>query len=133
TPPMNMNSVLPSWRISGANPPLTDAELVFGLVAPVGTNFDAVESILKRKLERYGYVSDVIRLSELMKHFKPSERKFTGSQEYARLSQRMHEGSQLRLRSGKGEFLALAAASEIQNRRRGAGFTPRTARIVRSL
>lgn len=130
---MNMNSVLPSWRISGANPPLTDAELVFGLVAPVGTNFDAVESILKRKLERYGYVSDVIRLSELMKHFKPSERKFTGSQEYARLSQRMHEGSQLRLRSGKGEFLALAAASEIQNRRRGAGFTPRTARIVRSL
>lgn len=132
---MANQSGAPSGRISGPNPPLVDSELVFGLVAPVGTNFASFEGALIRKLERFQYESEVVRLSELMEFFKPSPAPSVvrGSKEYVRLCQRMHEGSHLRQRSGKGEFLALAAASEIRRRRRGTDFTPRRARIIRSL
>jgi deoxycytidylate deaminase len=130
---MTTQSVPPAGRISGPNPAFEDAELVFGLVAPVGTDFSAFENVLTRKLGRYHYDVDSVRMSRLMARFEPTSVSGSGSAEFVRLTQRMHEGSYLRLRSLKGEFLALAAASEILARRKGGGFRKRTAHVVRSL
>lgn len=130
---MPVQSAPPAGRISGPNPAFEDAELVFGLVAPVGTNFTTFEDVLTRKLGRHHYSVSSIRMSQLMARFDPTPADGTGSAEFVRLTQRMHEGSFLRLRSRKGEFLALAAASEILARRKGEGFQKRTAHVVRSL
>lgn len=112
---------------------MRDSELVFGLVAPVGTNFTAFTEILVRKLARFGYSTDVVRLSDLLDVFGTEAEDVAGSKEYARTVQAMARGNMLRLRHRKGEMLALAAAGKIAQSRTDAGFRPRTAHVLRSL
>jgi deoxycytidylate deaminase len=127
----------PPRSISAANPVFEDSELVFGLVAPVGTNFEVFQNLLDRGLKKFGYAINVVRLSDLTANVSAEgvpPLTVTGSREYKRLNTLMHAGNALRLASGRGEFLALAAAKEISDNR--STTTPvrlRTAHVLRSL
>lgn len=61
---------LPSTKISGSNSVFEDSELVLGLVAPVGTNFDKFENLLERCLKKFGYTINPVRLSTLTNNFQ---------------------------------------------------------------
>ena len=56
--------------MSGANPVFEDSELVFGLVAPVGTNFDKFQHLLERCLKKFDYKICMIRMSDLTSNFE---------------------------------------------------------------
>jgi deoxycytidylate deaminase len=105
--------------ISGPNPVFEGAELVFGLVAPAGTNFNLFQNPLKSCLKRYKYRLNAVRVSDLIKKFGVSSpnSKTTGTIEYVRLNEAMHNGNQLRLSAKRGEILALAAAGAIHSAR----------------
>lgn len=128
-----MDTVTPPSRISGPSLPFVETELVFALVAPVGANLGAFVDILVRKLGRYRYNAEQIHVSGLIKHFKPPDLDVSGSDAFQRIRRAMHQGSCLRLRSGKGEFLALAAMGAIQERRDKNQPLARTAHVIRSL
>lgn len=100
--------------ISGPNPVFEGAELVFGLVAPAGTNFNLFQNPLEKCLMRYRYRLKPIRISELMKKFgEAPDFQGSGTREFVRLNRAMHNGNQLRLNAKRGELLALAAARAI--------------------
>lgn len=125
----------PKTRISGPSPIFEDSELVFGLVAPVGTNYRRFQNLLRRCLKRFGYTPDKVRLSDLTNNFQV-EAVFgiSGvSAEAARLHRLMHTGNTLRFSSEKGEFLALAAAKAIRSRRPQERVLLKTAHVIRSL
>lgn len=123
----------PHSQISGPNPVFTDSELVFGLVAPVGTNFDRLTNILDRLLKKFGYTSNTVRLSELTKNFQTTFEALSGSEAFVRLNTLMHVGNKLRLESRRGEFLALAAAKAIRSTRQDGRVHQKTVNILRSL
>jgi deoxycytidylate deaminase len=114
-----------------------DSELVIGLVAPVGTNFEKFQHLLGRCLKKFGYETDgyVVRLSELTANFQvdPIADAPKKSPEAARIYRMMHAGNQLRFTAERGEFLALAAAKAIRARRPPDGVLLKTAHVVRSL
>lgn len=118
------------------------SELVFGIVAPVGTHLDRVENFLEQGLERFGYGINKVRLSDLARNFQIEGVTVPApgvGREYDRISALMSLGNALRQRSDRGEFLALAAAQRINEARadEGGGVrnAPRlkTAHIIRSL
>jgi deoxycytidylate deaminase len=112
-----------------------DSELVFGLVAPVGTNFNLFQNLLTRQLQQFGYKSNFIQLSQLAENFKfdLSAQPEGLSQGASRLHRLMHAGNYLRLQSQRGEFLALAAAKQIKELRPPEAVLLKQAHIVRSL
>jgi len=116
------------------NPAFQDSELILGLVAPVGTDFQRFQHSLERCLKKFDYSFNLVRLSELAEHFdvdgSPAR---TGSKEFIRLNELMHAGNQLRLSSQKGEFLALASAKAIRSTRTDQEVRRRTAHILWSL
>lgn len=126
-----------SIRISGANPVFQDSELILGLVAPVGTNFDRFQNLLERTLAKFNYKTNLVRLSKLTENFQvdvlPAQEPVRASEESLRLRRLMHAGNYLRFTSCKGEFLALAAAKAIRERRPPDGVMLKTAHVVRSL
>lgn len=109
--------------------------MVLGLVAPVGTNFDKFQHRLTRSLATFGYKPNVVSLSALAKSFRTEEVALTPglSPEAARIERAMHKGNYLRLTSGLGEFLALAAAKAIFSSRPAEQVLLKTAHVVRSL
>lgn len=119
------------------NPVYENSELVLGLVAPVGTNFDKLLNILRRCLDKFDYELNAVKLSSLAQNFKVKERgdhaKLQGSEEYIRLVKRMHGGSYLRRSVERGDVLALAAAKGIARIRSGGAPLERTAHVIRSL
>lgn len=132
----------PSSKISGPNPVFEESELVFGLVGPVGTNFDRFVHPLRRELNEFDYELHEVRISSLFKNFELKEPpSLEGSEEFQRLNKGMHQGNALRLASKKGEFLALAAAKAIHEcrPREDRGVDPidrvlkRTVHVIRSL
>jgi deoxycytidylate deaminase len=120
-------------RISGANPVFEDSELVFGLVAPVGTNFDRFTNFLERCLEKFGYATNLVRLSDLTKNFEVEPSSETGTPAFVRSNDLMHAGNYLRFSSRRGEFLALAAAQAIRATRTKGDVRLKTAHVLRSL
>jgi hypothetical protein len=100
-------------RIAGSNPVFEDSELVLGLVAPVGTNFEKFQHLLDRCLRKFGYEANLVRVSDLISSFSvdPPVEPRGATAEAMRLHRMMHAGSQLRLDTGRGELLALSAAS----------------------
>ena len=125
--------VPPPSRISGANPVFEDSELVLGLVAPVGTNFDRFTNFLERCLKKFGYATNLVRLSELTKNFKVEPSKATGTDAFVRSNDLMHAGNYLRFSSERGEFLSLAAAQAIRATRTNGDVRLKTAHVLRSL
>jgi deoxycytidylate deaminase len=129
-----------SWGQPSQNVPTEPiyTELVFGLVAPVGTHLDRIEPYFERGLAAFGYAVNKVRLSDLARNFKIEDHDLPApgvGREYDRLTALMSHGDALRERSGKGEFLALAAAQRINESRGDTRDSPRlkTAHVLRSL
>lgn len=105
----------------GSNPEFQDSELVLGLVAPVGTNFDTFCDQLKNILESYDYETNVVRLSDLCGVFKPTRLEQEvgpdATPEFRRIREAMMDGSSLRYKANRGDFLALVAVERIHQAR----------------
>lgn len=109
------------------------SELVFGLVAPVGSDLDALEADLANQLRQYGYTPNSIRLSTLLDGVRSLDVELKAAPEFDRLMSYMNGGNQLRAQSG-GEVLALSAMASIRQRRRKDNpVCRRTAHVLRSI
>jgi deoxycytidylate deaminase len=107
--------------------PLADAEVVLGLVGPLGTPMDLVQQSIKTRLQKHGYRIEEIRLSEML----AAREKLEGSPSQVR-DALMDAGSALRDREGS-DVLAKLAIVTIRDRRGSSQHRPRTAFLVRSL
>jgi len=101
-----------------------DFELVFGLVAAVGTDLKFVEDALCDRLKDFNYYDPVrIHLSDFLKNFKIPKNgqpvKLVDKPEDMRITSRMDAGNILRERTGHGDALALLATQKIQQSRQG--------------
>src|SRR5215813_10671551 len=93
------------------------SELVFGLVAPVGADLDALEEDLSNQLRQYGYTPSPIRLSQLLKGARDLGVELKEAGEFDRLMSFMDGGDRIREKSGSGEILALWAMASIKSKR----------------
>jgi len=110
------------------------AELVFGLVAPVGADLETLENDLANQLRLYGYKPSAIRLSALLKQAQGLGVDLKDAPEAARINSYMDAGNVVRERSRSGEILALWAIAQIRNGRSGEQpVQRRTAHILRSI
>jgi hypothetical protein len=96
------------------------AELIFGIVAAVGTPVRFVTNTLSEELRKVAYTPRVLHLSNYTKAVKldtpwPED----GADEYTRISSLMKRGNDLREKSGRGEILANFAAANINSMRKG--------------
>ncbi len=94
-------------------------ELIFGLVAAVGTPLRNVCRIIKDELSNRGYSCGEIKLSDFLSqgyHLK-SPLPSSNTNEFERINRLMDLGNELRQVSGGGEALALIAAAYINNMR----------------
>lgn len=96
-----------------------DAELVIGIVSPLGVERDRFVSHIQDELRAFGYSADVIQLSKFLKRLEPSDGfwNLVETPEAARLESYMTAGDLFRRGSSKNEILALMAASEIASKR----------------
>jgi hypothetical protein len=99
-------------EISSALMPFPHPELVFGLVGPVGVDLDPVISVLSRELLALKYTATSIQLSKRIEAFFNSD--YSNKPEDVRISKLMDEGTRLRMKSGRGDAVALLAVAEIQ-------------------
>lgn len=98
----------------------TTAEMVFGIIAAVGTPVRFVTNSLEAALGQRGYQSTILHLSSYTKAIKldtpwPQD----NADEYTRISTLMKRGNELREKAGRGDILAAFAAAEINSRRSG--------------
>src|SRR5947209_1501098 len=112
------------------------AEMVFGIVAAVGTPVRFVTNTLEAALQQRGYDPSLLHLSSYTKAIQldtpwPHE----GADEYTRISSLMKRGNELREKAGRGDILAAFAAAEINSRRTGKtpAALPTAAFILRQL
>lgn len=113
--------------------PLPHPELVFALVGPVGVDLEPVIVVLSRGLTALGYSANVIRLSQRIEAFFGIEH--SNLPEDQRIAALMTKGTELRVKSGFGDAVALLGVAEIrrvrQEERGGCGES--NAYILRSL
>lgn len=101
-------------------PATQDPEVVLGLVAPVGTNLDRMQSRLDGCLSLYGYQMNVVRISELIRKLVVSRGPTdapSSSPETSRINRSMDAGNDFRFGSRREDILALAAAQAIREQR----------------
>jgi len=120
----------------------SDAELVLGIVAPVGTDLDTFVAILRDHLEKFRYRPQTIRASQFLDHLQ-LERfgvRLDASTENTRLTTYMDAGTKVRELTGRADLLALHAILEAFRTRqpdptRAADTAPkpRQAYVIRSL
>jgi hypothetical protein len=96
-----------------------DAEIVLGLVAPVGTDLESVRSRIRDHVRQFSYDTNVLRLSGFLDRLNPRSLGVQLKQEpeYARISTHMNAGNKLRAKAKRGDLLALYAVSEIHFKR----------------
>ena len=94
-------------------------ELVFGLVAPIGVDLDAVTTELGEALEHKGYSPNLFRVTKLMRDFK-LERRLSESPYIESFQDRISYANEIRKRHGD-DALALLAISAIRSRRNALG------------
>lgn len=111
------------------------AELVFGLVAPVGADLERLESDLIDLLGLYGYATNSIRLSALLRNVQGLGVELKETPELDRVNSYMNAGNALREKLKAEEVLALWAITHIKQKRPpGAPMAlRRTAHILRSI
>lgn len=124
-------------RSSFASSSVAGAEIVIGLVAPVGTDAEFVQRTLRERLDHFGYSLECVRVSELIKEFHGLQTKLVEKPFYDRVVSYMDAGNQLRRNHQRGDVLALAAIGEVQRRRSKrttdtGGPSAKTAYLVRS-
>jgi hypothetical protein len=110
------------------------AELVFGLVAPVGADLERLESDLVDLLGLYGYATNPIRLSALLRKMPGLDVELKEAPEFDRINSYMNAGNKVRERSSSEAILAAWALLQIKNMRdAGKPVLRRTAHILRSI
>ncbi|MER8465190.1 anti-phage dCTP deaminase [Mesorhizobium sp. M1396] len=93
-------------------------ELVFGLVGPIGVNMDIVERKLADALTSVGYLSERLRLTELMKGIEIEGLDVEDSQDpYVRYKSRIDFANAVRKKCENDAALAALAIAEIRTRR----------------
>lgn len=97
-----------------------DAEIVLGLVAPVGTDLEGVRSRVRDHVKQFSYDTNVLRLSGFLDRLNPSSLGVELKQEpeYERINTHMNAGNKLRAKAKRGDLLALYAVSEIHFKRK---------------
>lgn len=121
------------WAINVLNSiDFPDSELVLGLVYAVGTNDRYIQQVLEDHLRKFsesepgfGYAPNVIRLSNYLKRLNLGS-DLPESPEADRIECRMNAGLRACEEAERGDFLALAAVSEIAEKRRTSTETNRT-------
>ena len=110
------------------------AELVFGLVAPVGADLERLEADLVDLLGLYGYATNPIRLSALLRKVPGLGIQLKEEPEVDRINSYMDAGNVLRERSNSESILAAWALLQIKKMRDAAQpVLRRTAHILRSI
>lgn len=98
-----------------------EAELVFALVYPVGTDYSGVTLTLKNYIKRFNYRPEEIRLSEhianIDKRVKLSDVLLVDEPEAARINSYMDGGNAIRKLTRCSDFVTAAAIAEIGRRR----------------
>ena len=103
---------------ASGTPPLSPhphPELVFGLVGPVGVDLEPVITVLSRGLNAMNYRVKAIQLSKRIEAFFSSDH--SKEPENQRILRLMKEGTRLRVKSGKGDAVALLGIAEIKRLR----------------
>ena len=90
------------------------AELVFGLVYPLGTDVEPVIDVLRVGIREFGYTPDIVHISEYLKNLRLdlAENPKTESERLIKL------GNQACREAKRKDFLALAAISQIAQQRK---------------
>jgi len=91
-------------------------ELFFGLVAPIGTQFDCAVKQLEAELKSFGYQVKHIRITELFEKFAkvlPPKTPFNTENKYNRYSSYIDYGNHLRETLSENAILAIAAMYQI--------------------
>jgi deoxycytidylate deaminase len=111
------------------------AELVFGLIAPVGADLERLEADLVDQLALYGYSRNSIRLSALLRKVEGLDVSLKEAPELDRVNSYMDAGNALREKVPAKEVLALWAIAHIKMVRPAEEPTVlrRTAHILRSI
>src|SRR6185437_15129863 len=97
--------------------------LVFGLLAPIGTDLQSVKSELKNQLEdSFKYHVEEIKLSDLIAKYYPDEFEKIKAQscKFCEKREKILHGTKLRKETQDNSVLAKIAAAEIANRRKKA-------------
>ncbi len=97
-----------------------ESELVFGVVAPVGTDISQLQSTLSTHLKLFKYQLNPIKLSDFLLEKKTAARhrvKVVTQPEFQRISTLIDAGNKTRQLSESNEIMALYAASAISNGR----------------
>jgi deoxycytidylate deaminase len=119
-----------------------DAELVFALVYPVGTDYTGVQLTLENYIKRFNYRPNTIHLSDFIPEILSRINagvSVSDSPEVARINTRMTAGNRICQLAANGAFLVSAAIAEISRTRslsEAPGIReplPRTAHIFISL
>ncbi len=119
-----------------------DAELVFGLVYPVGTDYTGVQLTLENYIKRFNYKPNTVHLSDFIPEILSKISAgvaVSDSPEAARINTRMTAGNKICQLAGDGAFVVAAAIAEISRSRNLAESPgireplPRTAHIFISL
>jgi len=115
---------------------LSGAELVIGLVGPVGTNLGCIVRDLTKCLEKYDYISQEIHVSELISGIVEIP-PYKQDNAYERTNALMTAGDLARENTRNNSILALAVVSQINGNREVVGDKPqpqpRHAYIINSL
>lgn len=124
-----MNNILPQ---------ISQPELFFPLVAPIGTPLEEATALLEARLRMYGYHPINIRVTELFPLFEQliaPDKPLIRDDKYARYTSYIEYGNQLRKEFNDDSILALGAISEIIKKRKehlgDSGLPEKTAFIIR--
>lgn len=105
------------------NDKFDQSELVIGIVSAVGTESSRVITPLKDRLNRFGYTTEEIKVSSLLRSLQSND-------EYERIKGLMTAGDILREETKCNAILAYGSAGLIKSRR---GDNPKRAYIINSL
>jgi hypothetical protein len=97
--------------------PFADAEIIFGLVAAVGTDLGKVRSVLEDRLKVLGYIVTHVRITTDVIPVALGAPAPSWKGELERLRGLMDAGDEVRKRSGDNSVLALGAAALINSQR----------------
>jgi deoxycytidylate deaminase len=99
--------------------PYQHSEVVVGFVAPVGTDLQSIVNRLQKKIRRFDYKINHLRISGFLQFVEPRSFgvRLKDTPEFARISTRMDAGNALRDATGKNDILAIHAIHEIQRSR----------------
>lgn len=101
-----------SYFVSSA---IGDAEFVFGVIAPLGTQVEEVEKTIRDRMRHFEYTLECIRFSTLIETFEGLKTELKQTPEAARISTYMDAGNELR--KNRSDILSLAAIRQIRQLR----------------